>query len=316
MRRCILMVCSAMVVFSATGARAGAQQGGMMGMRHDSTAMAHMPAIHTLIMNHERIVRTVTNLPDGIRTVTESDDPELARRIREHVAGMYRVLTAGVDPGLPHSTPALRAILRDRDKISTRVDTTAKGILVVQTSSDAATVSALQQHAREVTEMVRSGREALHGGMMQRGGMMHRGPPDSSFGAMQTRGRRVMGVDQYTSSHRFESLEDGGRIEFVRNTDDSAGVAVIRAHLQEITSGFASGDFRAPAAVHLQRVPGSDVMAARREAIRYTYRELPRGGEVRMVTKDPTALRAIHEFLEFQRREHRSPAAEGHKHPQ
>lgn len=57
-------------------------------------------------------------------------------------------------------------------------------------------------------------------------------------------------------------------------------------------------------------------MAARREAIRYSYRELARGGEVRMVTKDPAALRAIHEFLEFQRREHRAPAAEGHKHPQ
>jgi hypothetical protein len=315
MRRWSLMVCCALVVFSATAARGSAQQGGMMGMHHDSTAMAHMPAIHTLLWNHERIVRTVTDLPDGIRTLTESDDPALVLRIREHVTGMYRVLASGVDPGLPHTTPALRTILRDRDRISTRVDTTAKGILVVQTSSDAATVSALQQHAREVTEMVRSGREAFHGGMMQRGGMMHRGPPDSSFGAMQARGRMVMGVDQYTSSHRFDSLEDGGRIEFVRNTDDSAGVAVIRAHLQEIAGAFASGDFRAPAAVHLQRVPGGDVMAARREAIRYSYRELPRGGEVRMVTKDPAALRAIHEFLEFQRREHRTPAAEGHKHP-
>ena len=246
MRRCGLMVCSAMLVFSATGARASAQQGGVMGMRHDSTAMTHMPAIHTLLMNHERIVRTVTNLPDGIRTVTESDDSALVLRIHEHVAGMCRVLAAGVDPGLPHTTPALRAILRDRDKISTRVDPTAKGILGVQSSSDAATVSALQQHAREVTEMVRSGREALHGAMMQQGGMMHRGPPDSSFGAMQTRGRMVMGVDQYTSSHRFDSLEDGGRIEFVRHTDDSAGVAVIRAHLQEVTSAFASGDFSAP----------------------------------------------------------------------
>lgn len=179
MRRCGLMVCSAMVVCSATAARAGAQQGGMVGMRHDSTAMAHMPTIHTLIMNHERIVRTVTNLSDGIRTVTESDEPELARRIREHVVGMSGVLAAGVDPGLPHTTSALRTILRNRDKIRTLVDTTAKGILVVQTSDDAATVAALQQHAREVTEMVRSGREALHGGMMHPGGMMHRGPPDS-----------------------------------------------------------------------------------------------------------------------------------------
>ena len=31
--------------------------------------------IHDLFFNHDRIKRTVTNLPDGIRTVTESDDP-------------------------------------------------------------------------------------------------------------------------------------------------------------------------------------------------------------------------------------------------
>jgi len=174
MRRAGRLVWSALVLIFAAGAGASAQQGGgMMGRRHDSTAMAHMPTIHILIMNHERIVRTVTNLSDGIRTVTESDDPELARRIREHVAGMYRVLASGVDPGLPHTTPALRTILRDRDKIRTLVDSTAKGILVVQTSEDAATVAALQQHAREVTEMVRIGREALHGGMI------HRVLPDS-----------------------------------------------------------------------------------------------------------------------------------------
>lgn len=180
MRGSCLRVFGAMVVLSATAAPAGAQQGGgMMGMRHDSATMTHMPAIHTLIMHHERIVRTVTNLSDGIRTVTESDDADLARRIREHVAGMYRVLASGVDPGLPHTTPALRTILRDREKIRTIMDTTPKGILVVLTSADSATVAALQQHAREVTEMVRRGREALHGGMMHREGMMHRGPPDS-----------------------------------------------------------------------------------------------------------------------------------------
>ena len=318
MRGSCLRLFGAMAVLTATGSPAGAQQGGgMMGMRHDSAAMAHMPAIHTLIMNHDRIVRTVTNLSDGIRTLTESDDPELARRLREHVAGMYRVLASGVDPGLPHVTPALRTILRERDRIRTVVDTTANGILVVQTSADPATVAALQQHAGEVTEMVRRGREALHAEMMHRsGGMMHGGPPDSSLGAMQMRGRMVMGVDQYSSTHRFEALEDGGRIELVRNPDDSAGVAVIRDHLRGIASAFGSGDFSAPAAVHLQQVPGAGVMAARREAIRYTYRDLPRGGEVRMVTHDPAALAAIHEVLAFQQREHRTPDGGGHRHPQ
>jgi hypothetical protein len=47
-------------------------------------------------------------------------------------------------------------------------------------------------------------------------------------------------------------------------------------------------------------------MAEKHQAIRYEYRELPLGGEVRIMTGDAEALQAIHTFLEFQRREHRA----------
>ncbi len=47
-------------------------------------------------------------------------------------------------------------------------------------------------------------------------------------------------------------------------------------------------------------------MAAKRSTIRYVYRPLPDGGEVRISTSDPEALRAIHEFMAFQRRDHRA----------
>ena len=47
-------------------------------------------------------------------------------------------------------------------------------------------------------------------------------------------------------------------------------------------------------------------MAARRAAIRYEYRDLPRGGEVRIVTADAEAVRAIHAFMAFQRGDHRA----------
>src|SRR5690606_20544369 len=134
---------------------------------------------------------------------------------------------------------------------------------------------------------------------------------DTAFAALQERGRVGMGVDQYTSTHLFDSLEDGGRIELQRDVEDPEDVAIIRAHLREIAEAFARGDFRTPGFVHAQEVPGTRVMAARREHIRYTFRELPRGGEVRITTRDPEALAAIHEFLAFQRREHR---AGGHVH--
>ena len=129
---------------------------------------------------------------------------------------------------------------------------------------------------------------------------------DSAFAAMQARGRTVMGVDQYTSRHVFESLPDGGRIELQRTTDDSAGVAQIRRHLAEIADAFGRGDFSAPAMVHARTVPGAAVMAARRASISYTTSRLPRGGQLRITTRDPDALAAVHAFLAFQRRDHRT----------
>ena len=133
-----------------------------------------------------------------------------------------------------------------------------------------------------------------------------RSPADSAFAALQRRGAGVMGVDQYTSSHRFEALPDGGRIELVRDVDDSAGVRTIRDHLRTIARQFAAGDFSASASVHAQRVPGTATMRARRATIRYEFRALPGGGEVRITTADRKAIDAVHEFLAFQRMDHRT----------
>ena len=129
---------------------------------------------------------------------------------------------------------------------------------------------------------------------------------DSAFAALQSRGAGVMGVDQYTSTHRFVTLSDGGTIALERDVGDTAGVRTIREHLRGIAQAFAAGDFSASATVHAQPVPGTDVMRARRNLIRYEFRPLPGGGEVRITTTDPDALHAVHEFLAFQRTDHRT----------
>lgn len=127
---------------------------------------------------------------------------------------------------------------------------------------------------------------------------------DTAFAAMQERGRTAMGVDQYTSTHHFDALPTGGRIELQRDVDDSAGVARIRAHMREIAGAFKSGDFSTPMMVHLREVPGAKVMAERRALITYEPRDLPRGAELNIRTSDAAALKAIHEFMAFQRGEH------------
>jgi hypothetical protein len=148
----------------------------MMGMNGSSATMDERGDIHDLLFNHDRIKRTVTNLPDGIRTVTESDDPDVAATIKRHVAEMGKRVEEGRDPGLPIESPALHSIFRDKDKIKTAYETTEKGIVVVQTSTDASAVKALQDHAAEVTDLAQRGMVAAHEAMMKNGGgMMGRG---------------------------------------------------------------------------------------------------------------------------------------------
>jgi ketosteroid isomerase-like protein len=116
-----------------------------------------------------------------------------------------------------------------------------------------------------------------------------------------------MGVDQYTSQHVFEPLPDGGRIVLQRKESDSVGEAAIRAHMRQISRAFATGDFEVPGFVHASTdVPGTAAMRRLKAEINYTPRDLPRGAEVVISTRNPEAVAAIHEFLAFQRMDHRA----------
>jgi hypothetical protein len=138
---------------------------------------------------------------------------------------------------------------------------------------------------------------------------------DSAFAEVQRRGALVMGVDQDASEHVFEDLADGGRIVFqMKDSADTAGARIIRAHLDSIARSFAAGVFTDPAAVHATEVPGTRVMAERRALITYESAPRERGAELRIRTSDSTAIAAIHDFLAFQRSDHRAAGHEGMDH--
>jgi hypothetical protein len=130
---------------------------------------------------------------------------------------------------------------------------------------------------------------------------------DSAFAALQQRGETAMGVNQYTSQHVFESLPDGGRIVLQRKADDAAGEQTIRDHMRTIAAAFSRGDFALPGFVHaMADVPGTATMRRLHDEISYTPRDIPGGGEVLISTKNPDAVAAIHDFLAFQRMDHRA----------
>jgi hypothetical protein len=155
---------------------AGEFRGPMAGrMQQDEAFAADMQLVRTLVHGNTRIERSVTNLPDGIRTVTESDDPQIAQAIKAHVASMMQRLDEGRTFNLFSRT--LPVLFENRNTIKTTVETTARGSIVTQTSTDTRVVTALQEHAGEVDELVRDGMVAMmrnmRGGMAMMGG---RGP--------------------------------------------------------------------------------------------------------------------------------------------
>lgn len=129
------------------------------GAQHDDAFAADMHLVRDLILNHDRIKRTVTNLPDGIKTVTETDDPQIAQALKAHVASMEKRLGEGREFNL--FSPTIPVLFQNKDKIKTVVEMTDRGSIVTQTSNDPAVVAALQAHAVEVSELVRDGRFAM-----------------------------------------------------------------------------------------------------------------------------------------------------------
>ena len=82
----------------------------------------------------------MTKLPDGIRTVTESDDPQVAQSIKAHVASMSQRLQDGREFNIFSNT--LPVLFANRDKIVSKVEPTDKGMAVTRTSADAKVVAA------------------------------------------------------------------------------------------------------------------------------------------------------------------------------
>jgi hypothetical protein len=115
------------------------------------------------------ITREVENLPNGIRTITMSDDPELLGVLTSHIIGMIDRVDMGRDPQIFIQSPTLDILFERRTSITTEMDFTDTGVVVIQTSDDPEVVAALQTHAAEVSDMVDRGMQAVHEAMMKRG---------------------------------------------------------------------------------------------------------------------------------------------------
>ena len=128
----------------------------------DSGMMQDMRSIHGLLASHQEIERRVEDIPNGVRTVTTSADPEIARLIRTHV----RQMEARYDRDQPirMMDPVFRELFRHRDQASLEHEDVPGGIRVTHISDDPNVVLLIRQHARRfVSEAAEEGMSrAMH----------------------------------------------------------------------------------------------------------------------------------------------------------
>jgi hypothetical protein len=144
------------------GRRSGTMMsGGMMG---DATA-ADMNTYMDLFERHTEIRRIVDEIPGGVRTVTESDAPELVAQLQAHVASMYDHLDRGAE--VTCMSKSLPTLFRNAHGYRRRHTITPKGVVVTETSGDPRLARFIREHANEVTGFVREGMPAMMRGMMR-----------------------------------------------------------------------------------------------------------------------------------------------------
>lgn len=147
----------------------GPGDGGMLG------GPADMRVYMDMFARHNEIRRTVEEIPGGVRTITESDSPDLTAQLQAHVSSMYSRIGQGDEVMCMSQT--LPTLFRNAGGYRRQLTLTPTGVFAEETADDPNLIEAIRAHAREVTGFVRDGMPAMMQGMMGPGGMM--GPPHS-----------------------------------------------------------------------------------------------------------------------------------------
>lgn len=133
-----------------------------------NTTQEEFEELRALFQNHKDLTRSVELLPNGIKTITETENEELRGFLVMHAAGMITRVEEGRDPQIPIQSPTLMPLFHHGNEIESIVETTENGVMVIQTSNNPMMVKFLQKHALEVSDLAERGMEAVHEQMQNR----------------------------------------------------------------------------------------------------------------------------------------------------
>lgn len=132
------------------GSGAGPQRGG-----RDEDHAKDMQAIQFLLTHRDQISRSISNRPDGVVTVTESDNPEVTAILHEHVEAMYKRVEK--QKPIHVRDPLFAELFRNASTLKMKVERTDNGVKVTETSTNPYSVKLIQAHARVVSLFLQNG---------------------------------------------------------------------------------------------------------------------------------------------------------------
>lgn len=157
MRLITILLCC-LLVQSRFSLDSHAQGPGFRGGRGgDPLLVADRDDFHYLLNNHKLLERKVEPIENGVRTLTESDDPEVVKTLQRHVATMAERVKHHRPVRM--WDPLFQEIFRHGDQVKLEFENTPRGVRVTETSDDPQVVSLIQEHARVVSGFVEHGFE-------------------------------------------------------------------------------------------------------------------------------------------------------------
>jgi hypothetical protein len=112
-------------------------------------------AIQLLLQNRQDIRRKVVNLPNGVKTLTETDNAQLRPVLVGHVKSMYERLENGQP--IHQRDPLFRELFQHANEITMKAKPTKTGIEVIETSDNSQVVKMIQAHAEVVSLFLKNG---------------------------------------------------------------------------------------------------------------------------------------------------------------
>ena len=124
----------------------------------DAEHQAHQADITALLEGHTSLKRVTQHLPNGIRTCTTSDDPELARILVRHAEDMKARFAKG--RAIRSWDPLFAMLFEQRDTIRVELVAREDGLCAELTCDDPALIPLIHAHDEALMQFVAEGNAA------------------------------------------------------------------------------------------------------------------------------------------------------------